>query len=121
MIEHVVIDPFNFIQDAAVQPQRRPHRPARIGGQPTDSGFGAGKPIASPLQLEAHQRTPGVVEGSSHQLLLGITEPLEIFLGQIDTTTAPVFPHIPKDVGELVGDPQGDGSIGGVRTVAPGS
>ena len=120
MIEHVVIDTLNFIQDAPVQPQGRPHRPARISGQPTDSGFGASEPIASPLQLESHQRTPGVVEGSSHQLLLGIAKTLEIFLRQIDATTAPVFPHIPEDVGELVGDPQSDGSIRGVGTVAPG-
>ena len=104
MVEHVVVEALDGIEDAAVEPQRGPHRPTGIGRQPAHPSLRARKPLASPLQLEGHQGAPVVIEGARHQLGFGIAKALQVFLGQVDAAAAAVFAHIPQDVGELVGN-----------------
>ena len=107
-------------QDAAVEAQGGPHRPAGIGRKPAHSGLGAGKPAAGALKLEGHQGPPVVVEDAGQQLDLAIAEALEILLGQVDAAAAAVLAHIAQDIGELVGDAQGHGRLGGIGLLAPG-
>ena len=120
MVEHVVIELFDHIEDAAVEAKGGPHRPAGIRGQPAHASFGAGKPVAGAGQLKAHQLTPAVVEGARQQLRIAVAEAGEILLRQVDAAAGPVLAHIPQDVGELVGNAEGHGRFAGIGPLAPG-
>ena len=60
--------------------------------------------VTRSLRFKSHQAAEALVQDPLLELFGGISEPLQIFSGQIDAPHGRVFLDVPQDVRELKGD-----------------